>query len=179
MNNFFKKIEIKVSEFDWMSIKGSLVAEYKYTPNLSYYDIQDHQKVKELLPEELFQIKPYQLKFVEISGVGVLPPHVDYGVTCAFNYYFKPSRSTVIFYNQKLNATKISNDETQSHLFNYKDLEPMGKFTADVGDGYLINVSKVHEVIHFNKEPRQFLQIQWKNQDFESIVKILNDTGKN
>ena len=55
----------------------------------------------------------------------------------------------------------------------------MEKFTADVGDGYLINVSKVHEVIHFNKEPRQFLQIQWKNQDFESIVKILNDTGKN
>ena len=43
MNNFFKKIEIKVSEFDWMSVKGNLVAEYKYTPNLSYYDIQDHQ----------------------------------------------------------------------------------------------------------------------------------------
>jgi len=178
MNNFFKKLDFKVRDFDWASIKGNLIAEYKYIPNLSYYNITNHQKVQELLPKKLFQIEPYQLKFVEISGMGILPPHVDYDITCAFNYYFKPSNSIVKFYDRKANAQVISSDETKSHLFEYKDLEPKEKFIADIGDGYLINVSKVHSVVHFNKESRQFLQIQWETQDFESIANSLNDIGK-
>lgn len=178
MNNFFKKLEISIEDFDWSSIKGELVHEYKFTPNLSYYEIINYKEVCELLPKKILDIVPFELKFVEISGgQGILPAHVDYGITCSLNYYFQPSNSIVNFYNQKENTNVFTDDNILAHLFKYTDIEFADTFTAQLKDAYLLNVSRIHEVIHFSNEPRQFLQIQWRYHDFNQILEILNDSG--
>ena len=177
MNNFFKKLEISIEDFDWSSIKGELVHEYKFTPNLSYYEIINYKEVCELLPKKILDIVPFELKFVEITGKGILPAHVDYGLKCALNYYFQPSNSVVKFYNQKENTNVFTDDKILAHLFKYTDIEYADTFTAQLKDAYLLNVSRIHEVIHFSNEPRQFLQIQWRYHDFNQILEILNDSG--
>ena len=180
MNKFFTKLDFTIEYFNWASLNGNLVQEYNYIPNLSYYEITDYAIVKSLLPASIIDIGPCLIKFVEITGKGVLPPHVDYGLNVGLNYYFNPSGSTTRFFDRKENAVPHTDDKEKTHILKYADLIFREKFIAQEGDIYLINVSEVHEVIHFKDTPRQFLQIQWENIDYNIVLnKLLNDSGRN
>lgn len=180
MNKFFTKLDFIIEYFDWHSLKGDLVQEYKYVPNLSYYEITDYVTAKRLLPKTVVDVGPCSIKFVEINGRGILPPHVDYGLGVGLNYYFNPSGSTTRFFDRKDSAIQHTDDETKSHTLKYADLIFKEQFIAHAGDVYLLNVSEVHEVIHFKNTPRQFLQIQWNDTDYHTVLtKLLNDSGRN
>jgi hypothetical protein len=179
MNECYTKLNWQLDNFDWEAVRGNLVGEYKYVPNLSYYEITDHAKIREIFPAQIFKIGACQFKFVEITGIGLLAAHTDFGLATVLNYYFNPAGSITRWYNTKESAVQTTSIEEETHSYKYADLELADEFVAQQGDVYLINVSKVHDVVHLNKLPRQFIQIQWKNFDYKTVLDALtNDFRK-
>ena len=179
MNKFYTKLNWQIDNFDWESVRGNLVVEYKDVPNLSYYEITDHATVQKMFPAQIFKIGRYQFKFVEIIGTGLLSAHTDFGMMTGLNYYFSPADSVTRWYNTKENAVQTISIEEKTNSYTYTDLELADHFIAQKGDVYLINTSKVHDVIHLNKLPRQFIQIQWDNINYETVLDALtNDFRK-
>ncbi len=176
MNNYYSLIDITLQEFNWCSTRGDLVQEYDTTfTNLSYYKLTDASIISKIFPSRILDIGEPDFKFVELTGLGVVYPHVDYGAKAVLNYYFQPSNSVTRFYNKK--DISITDDTSRTHLFKYSDIIFVDSFIAKQHECYLLNVEQIHEVIHTSDSPRQFIQIQWANLDYSYVLNKLNDIG--
>jgi len=165
MTTYFKKItNLSLPVVDPDSIKGDLLFHYG---NSRYYEITDKSYHDAIA--NAFQMAPKEIYLAE--AIGPLRPHRDNGVTSCLNYYLRPSGYTTTFWEPIENArrlgTKKYDKKTDSYIdvllgYEKDDLIPQDSFTAEAGDVYLLNISKVHSVTNGStEEARSFIQCQW------------------
>lgn len=182
MNEFYTKLDYKISNYDWKSSIVEVSVEYFHHPKLTYFNIAEESSnlFCSCLPNEIFQQGYYEIKLFVIEGTGIVQPHIDYDIRCSMNYYFNPNDSITYWYKVKKDAILQRFDQDRYLRYNYIDLEPADMFCAEKESLYLLNNSKVHSVVHVSSLPREMIQIQWYETDYTNIQKILlNDLGKN
>jgi hypothetical protein len=94
-------------------------------------------------------------------GGNMILPHKDWGLSCCINYYFDPGNAITCWYNEKLTASPIINDEYKIYRYDPQDIVLVDKFIAEKNDCYLLNNSKIHSVMKSKNHNRQFIQIQY------------------
>jgi hypothetical protein len=173
----FKKVnqDFLRPEFnDWMSLKGSnLISKYdSFGTTLEYFDISNLDFFKSIHSRKFFNIKPDRVSIARITGSGLLYPHRDHGTTAVLNYYISADKDDTIFYNPKLNAVPFSYPgKSTNNIYYLQDLEETGRFAAESGDAYLLDVSQIHSVHKTSTNTRLFLNYSWYSDSFDNIVK--------
>jgi hypothetical protein len=180
MNKFYTKLNYKISNYNWESVKTSVELEYTNHPKLTYFNVtkKSSKLFCSCFPSEIFNHGNYGVNLLDINGKGTVYPHVDYGIKCALNFYFCPNESITYWYNVKPNAVMNVDDKTNSKWYNFEDLDLADTFKADKNDVYLLNTSSVHSVVHAMDDSRKIIQIQWYDTTYSIIQEILlNDLG--
>jgi hypothetical protein len=174
MENYFKKFNLELKEFNYEQLKGNLAFQYGYPDvTIFLYWVSDINLFRSLHKSPIGTIRPDRVFYAEIIGKGFLQPHLDLGVGCNLNWYFQTDESSTLFYKQT-DATKLSNfGEQGENVFYLEELTEVCKFKAEKNDAYLLNVSEVHSVFKPNYNIRKFFSYQWLNQSYETIVNTL------
>ena len=162
----FKKIDFKIPAFDFEKLKGRPVSSYS-SPNkgpvITYYKINDPEYFQGLLPERMFyRVEPDQIQLTEIVGDGDIPPHFDHDIRTTANYYIETNNSTTYFYNKKPGVVPQNYPGKKTdNIFTFDDVEQVDEFTANDGDLYILDVSKIHSVHSPVWGIRRFISFQW------------------
>lgn len=177
----FKKIDFKFKEEpDFERLKGSVVTSYGRSPRpiLTYYRVKDQEYLKSIMPDNLpwSTLPPLQAQLAEIvDEVGShLLPHIDHNISAGLNYYVQAGGSITHFYNLKENGSGfVYPGRSSANIFTLDQVDEVDRFTANTGDMYILNVSKIHSVETPKPGIRQFIQWQWIGVPFEDIVNSL------
>lgn len=167
MTTYFKKItDLSLPTVDPDSVKGELLHHYGYS---RYYKISD-TSFRDAISNS-FIVPPKEIFFVE--AIGPLRCHRDNGTTSCLNYYLRPSGYITEFWEPIENARRLGSRRYDKETDTYKDVLLAyerddcilkDSFVAEVGDIYILNISKVHSVTHHGspEKPRSFIQCQWQ-----------------
>ena len=174
MNNYFHKFHLEIYPFDYESLKGDLFTEFVSKENgtgIHYYMPTNLEKFISLHPKPFCKIRPEGAFITEVTGQGLLDPHVDHTIKCCINYYFEPNGSTTSFHIPKESAAaKLYPGQENANLYRIDDVEEVAQVTAEKNDAYVLNVSKIHSVYSPNPGTRKFISYNWVNYSFEEIV---------
>lgn len=178
MITYFKKISnLTLPTADPDAVKGDLLMHYGYS---RYYDISD-SSFREAISNS-FKVPPKQIFLAEVHGP--LNCHRDNGVSSCLNYYLRPMGCTTEFWEPIENARRIAAKRYDGKTDTYKDVLlgyekddciPKGSFTAEPGDIYALNISRVHSVAHNRSDDiRAFVQCQW-HINMDELLEILSN----
>ena len=179
---YFKKItNLSLPVADPDAIKGELLFHYG---NSRYYEIID-KSYRDTIATA-FPVAPKKIFLAEL--IGPLRPHIDNGISCSLNYYLNPNGYITNFWDPIKNAKRLKSKRYDKATDSYSDVELGYKqddlvlrysFTAEAGDIYLLNNSKVHSVTHHEitfspRDIRLFIQCQWNNDiNIDELLKII------
>jgi hypothetical protein len=174
MNSYFHKFHLEVRPFDYETLKGGLEIEFISKDNgtgIHYYSINDFEKLTSLHIKPFCKIPPQYVSFTEVTGQGLLNPHIDHTIKCCVNYYFEPNGSTTCFYRPKhFSTAQTYPGQTEANIYSIDEVEEVAQFTSLKNEAYLLNVSKIHSVYSPNSGTRKFISYSWTNYSFEKIV---------
>ena len=173
---YFKKLNIQfnIPEFD--------IGE----PDIQYGPIVDG-KFYGIEYRELLNFKSLYSKFTLnltteapqlLHANCYIPPHTDSGINAVINYYITTENCETQFYEKKediVDSYQIEN-QTDGHLYNLKDLTSGPSFTAEPGDVYLLDVSKIHSVIPLKRAvglDRKAICVSIKDYKFPELEQLL------
>jgi hypothetical protein len=114
---------------------------------------------------------------MDISGE--VTPHTDSEIKCTINFYLEPGNYMTKFFDVKEDA-KISQIENQTtgFLFDKKGLRHSGTFIANAGDGWLLDVTKVHSVEPYKEVTRRTaICLATDKYDYDQVAQMLFETG--
>ena len=161
----FKKLNLSFPVIDYSG--GDLVVSYGRFPSLKYYSVFNDINLS------TFKYKP-KVRYCEITGIGLLQPHIDHGITCCVNYYIQSNSCTTTFYKKLQSSTaSVCYGKTTANLYNIEELVELGSFNANDGDCYLLNVSEIHSVTIPKTGVRKFLTFNWFDRSYEEIKESL------
>ena len=173
MNKFYTKLDITFPYFDYSLFKKNLYNQYDGT-NLSYYFIENESQLRSMAPEILGKIGPFAIKLVELPGPAKIPPHKDYGLSAAINFYFKPGLTKTFWYNPNIDAHENISHESMTRMYDINDITLSDSFISSLNECYLLNSSEIHSVTKYDTGLRQFLQFQF-DISYEEILNKLNN----
>jgi|688.fasta_scaffold88964_5 hypothetical protein len=177
MNNYYHKFNLEIYPFDYESLKGQLFTEFISKDNgtgIHYYMPTNLEKFISLHPKPFCKIRPEGAFIVEVTGQGLLDPHIDHTIKCCINYYFEPNESVTSFHVPKENTSpSLYPGQAEANLFKIDDVDEVASFKAERNEAYVLNVSKIHSVYSPNQGTRKFISYNWVNHSFEEIVSNL------
>jgi hypothetical protein len=140
---------------------------------LRYYNFSDINKYKEYFPK-FTDLIPDTILLAEITGKGVLGPHIDHGPKVVLNWYVNSNDSFTYFYNKNEGAQGIIlPGQTEANIFFPNQVTKVDEFVAKDNDAYLLNVSKIHSVLSPNEGVRRFVSIGWKTRSYEEVLESI------
>lgn len=161
----FNKLNFSYPKIDYSG--GALVIEYGRFPSLRYYTVSNE------IDLSMFKYKP-TVRYCELSGVGILRPHRDHGITCCINYYIQSNNCTTHFYEANPNAKREQyKGKTASNLYDINDLTEVSSFVAADGECYMLDVKQIHSVSIPHNGVRKFLSFNWFDRSYDEIKKSL------
>ena len=177
---YFKKLKnnfLNLSYEDAVSLRGDIsYSQYKTSSGLllEYLNISDMDLLRKAHIKRCFSIRPDRVRYTSITGTGLLTPHVDHhNTSVTLNYYFDEDGEITDFYRKKddnVTTTRYA-DREESNLYNINDVERVDGFTANKGDVYLLDVTKIHSVTKPNPGPRLFIAYMWdKKYTYDQIL---------
>ena len=86
---------------DW-SIFEDAVSYSKYSSGdvtLEYFGVKNLDLFRKQHTRKFFSIPPSRIRYVKITGTGILQPHRDHNTTVSLNYYISANDDQTIFYN--------------------------------------------------------------------------------
>jgi hypothetical protein len=87
------------------------------------------------------------------------------------NYYISAGNDSTIFYNAKSNAAPIEYpNKLTKNVYHLYDLDEAGRFLANSGDAYLLDVSQIHAVNKQSPSTRLFLNYSWFSASFCNVL---------
>jgi hypothetical protein len=176
----FKLLEKNVKDIKLENVK-SIIEEsnmfneyrpYNDESGLFYYDANTALRswMTSYLPPSLRE-------YAEISVCkiinGVLP-HKDHDCSSKINYYLKSGNAkTVFFEDPQISGYSYHHDE-KMHMYDIKKnrLKRLSEFTADEGDIFLLNTSKIHAVFMNQADIRIIVSASF-NLSFEKVLNLL------
>lgn len=117
---------------------------YGYTT----YKIDDKtsNKLLEIIPKKYR--KDFEPSLISINIENVVP-HIDNEIKASINFYVDTADGVTSFHKVKAGITpyieKLPN-QTDGALYQEKDLDTIGKFKANYGDIYVLDVKQIHSV---------------------------------
>jgi hypothetical protein len=174
MNNYYHKFHLDIFPFDYSSLKGDLFTEFVSKDNgtgIHYYMPTNLEKFISLHPKPFCKIRPEGAFITEVTGQGLLDPHIDHTIKCCINFYFEPNGSVTSFHVPNAESSaKMYPGESVANLYKIEDVTEVATFTAEPNEAYVLNVSKIHSVYSPNPGTRRFISYNWINYSFEEIV---------
>jgi len=143
---------------------------------ISYYeaDIEMDTKIKKYIPEKYRNY--FDVTMMIISGP-YIPPHIDDGTLVTMNFYMETSNACTYFHQVKDNITPtiktLPSQKTTGKFFAIEDLETVSQFTANRGEVYLLDVSKIHSVSVENSPDREAYCLQTNELTYTQVLEIL------
>lgn len=132
--------------------------------------------------DHLFSIIPekyrkhFRLARLRIN-IPYVPPHNDSDCITSINFYIQPSDYSTNFYevvNQDANPIRVGN-QTNGRVYDLSDIELKASFTAQPGEVYILNVSKIHEVAGRENQPDRIAIVMNSNTlSYEDTIDILD-----
>ena len=167
------------TDVDWSIFQDS-VSYSKYVSGdviLEYFSIDNIDLFRKQHTRKFYTIPPSRVRYVKITGTGILQPHIDHNTSAALNYYISAKEDKTIFYKPLLNSIPIKYPGKQeANVYNLDSLVETGEFIARSNQTYLLDVSKIHAVIKTNPEDRIFIAYLWDNHSYEQLLKDI-DSG--
>jgi hypothetical protein len=167
-------------DIDLGSLKGTLSNKYPGTEpgmELRYYYVNNYKLFYEKLPM-FIKLLPDIILIAEINGPGHLGAHRDHGTKCVLNWYVESNNDRTFFYKEKLNAKPfVAEGETVANIYSLDEVEIVDTFTAKDNEMYLLNVSEIHSVLSTNKGVRRFVNLAWRNADYNTILQRIRTNG--
>ena len=164
---------------DW-SIFEDAVSYSKYSSGdvtLEYFGVKNLDLFRKQHTRKFFSIPPSRIRYVKITGTGILQPHRDHNTTVSLNYYISANDDQTIFYNT------ISSDiapiaypgKTESNVYKLDSLVELDKFVSNSNEAYLLDVSQIHAVVKVNPEPRIFISYLWSDHSYDQVLKDISN----
>jgi hypothetical protein len=169
LNQNFLKNDFK----DWELLQGQeLISRYEsFGTVLEYFKISNVELLKNIHTRKFFSISPDRVSIAKITGSGFLYPHIDHGVTTVLNYYISADKDSTIFYNPKSNSTPTEYPgKLSKNVYHLHDLNEIGRFSAESGDVYMLDVSQIHSVNKRSPSTRIFLNYSWFSASFRDVL---------
>ena len=173
---YFKKLNIQfnVPEFDI----GEPDIQYGPTVDGEFYGIEYRELVnfKSLYSKFTLNLTTEAPQLLHVNSY--ILPHTDSNVKAVINYYINTENCKTQFYEKKediVDHYQIEN-QTDGRVYNLKDLTLGPSFTAEPGDVYLLNVSKIHSVIPLKRAvgiDRKAICVSIKDYKFSELEKLL------
>ena len=112
-----------------------------------------------------------------------VPPHIDNEITWVINVYLETNNCLTQFYELPDNPSTFQiRNQTNGCIFNNEGLIPADSFVANVGDIYILDVSKPHAVLPLEPGPihRSAICYQSRALLYEQFIAFLEiwRTGK-
>jgi hypothetical protein len=166
-------------DIDLNSLKGTISTQYSgttYPMQLCYYYVNNYKLFYEKLP--FLNLMPDMITIAEINGPGYLGAHRDHGIKCVLNWYVKSNGDKTIFYKEKPNAIPtVAPGEKTANLYSIDDIEIIDEFIATDNELYLLNVSEIHSVHSYNNGLRQFVNLAWRDTDYNTVLQRIRAHG--
>ena len=166
-------------DIDLNSLKGTISIQYPGTTppmQLCYYYVNNYKLFYEKLP--FLKLMPDMITIAEINGPGYLGAHRDHGTKCVLNWYVESNSDKTIFYKEKPDATPfVAPGEQTANIYNIEDVEPVDEFIAKDNELYLLNVSEIHSVHSYNHGIRRFVNLAWRDTDYDTILQRVRQYG--
>jgi hypothetical protein len=171
----------------YKKLHNSLVMDYKVLDKQIEFDLTpDGKKIQYynvssmFLDEFISSLGPYGKHFYSKLVVieADVPPHTDIMDKTSFNFYIETGDYNTVFYSSKDDSVKVSYaDHGDGHAYSMDDIEVLGSFVANPGDGYLLNGKVIHGVSSpsDNKQIRKFLQVSTNTLDYDQVSNILRN----
>lgn len=162
----FEKIEL---DTEWIKKcrRGAPATAYG---NILYY------KVMGAIPPKLITVlQPSSIRFVEIEPDHPVQPHYDHGIITALNLYIEGGDGCTQFWEPKAGAQPIKYENSKiTNSYNRDDLIKTGAFTANDGDAYILDISKIHSVDGPLTRTRRFVQFSWARRTYTDVLVSLS-----
>lgn len=155
---------------------GNKVDQYNFSGTLlEYHLFKDTQQVESLITRKFCKIDPTYVTYAQITGKGLLEPHIDHGPLVNLNYYLSAGEDETIFFQKKYD-TVLSQQypgKKESNIFSLDDLNEVGKFISLSNEAYLLNVSNIHCVNKITNIKRSFISFSWYHHTYQEVLDSL------
>lgn len=172
----FKKLKTKfvipefligdeVVHFGGTSYSGIWFNEISMTTNIFFSVIPERYR------------KDFKCRLMQIRGP--VSPHTDSDMTVTINFYFSGTGGVTIFYDKpkEVETYQIEN-QTNGFMFDKDQLKFNSVFSANIGDAYVLDITKPHEVTALNSDiVRKALVLHTSRYSYEEVLKMLSETG--
>lgn len=171
---YFKKLslDLQISECpDHSEVLERFDASKRVS--LIYYKLGQElvDEMLDKLPEPLQ--REASVSLTTITGPGLAVPHRDHDCVTKINYVLK-GQAAVTQFHELANPEGFRlryEGKKSSNLFYLADLVDAARFTAQDGECYALDVTKIHSVILTKREPRIMLSYSFKYVPFEEVIK--------
>jgi hypothetical protein len=161
---------IDIDLFQYKGIPGKSYPGITKGMYLKYYQFSDITKYINHFPK-FTNILPDSILLAEISGTGVLGPHIDHGPKCVLNWYETSNDSVTYFYTKNENAKGIVfPGETEPNIFYPNEVSVIDEFVANNNEAYLLDVSKIHSVYSPHDGVRRFVSLGFSRNTYIEVL---------
>lgn len=146
---------------------------YGYTT----YKIDDKtsNKLLKILPKKYR--KDFEPTLISINIANVIP-HIDTKIKAVINFYVDTADGITSFHKVKEGITpyieKLPN-QTDGALYQERDLDTIGKFKANYGDIYVLDVKQIHSVKCKPDAIRTAYSLKSYTYNYEEVLNILKE----
>jgi hypothetical protein len=139
-------------------------------------DAETGKKLLEIIPKRYKD--DFEPSLISINIENVIP-HIDNKIKAVINFYIDTADGITSFHKIKNGIApyieKLPN-QTDGALYQEKDLEVIGRFKADYGDIYVLDVKQIHSVKCKPNAVRTAYCLKSYTHTYEDVLNILRGT---
>jgi hypothetical protein len=121
--------------------------------------------------------KDFEPALISINIANVIP-HIDTKIKATINFYVDTADGITSFHKVKEGITpyieKLPN-QTDGALYQERDLDTIGKFKANYGDIYVLNVKQIHSVKCKPDSIRTAYCLKSYTHNYDEVLNILEE----
>lgn len=138
---------------------------------LEYYIIENIDSIWPLHTRIFCNIAPTYIMYAQLTGKGILGGHIDHGPLVTLNVYLEANEDFTYFYKKPENSIgHVYPGKESANIFDIKELEMVGGFSAKSNQSYLLNVSEIHSVEKKSVSRRSFIGYMWHHNTYEEVL---------
>jgi hypothetical protein len=168
MVEYFKKIELDLSDIDLDKLNSGIEKHRPYGLNFSYNKIINQEEIlnlKSRIPEE-YQKLLIGISYCIVNAPFYVLPHKDVASVNVINYYHKPGNSVTKFFKPLVSDLKphMFTGNLTGMSYYPEEIEEVCSFVAKSEDCYILNVSEIHSVNVYEGEDRHFISFSFNDK---------------
>jgi hypothetical protein len=139
-------------------------------------DVKTSNTLLKIIPKKYR--KDFEPALISINIENVIP-HTDTGIKATINFYVDTAEGITSFHKIKDGIApyieKLPN-QTDGALYQEKDLDVIGRFKADYGDIYVLDVKQIHSVKCKPNAIRTAYCLKSYTHSYDDVIKIVKGT---